>query len=226
MKELDLGIERCILSLGEKFLKWPLNFFTESDAHSFLYYYIFRFGPKSLKILYPSINPAEQTVLVHREYPTSFRFRKEDMQLSESGGRGHYDLVILNPEFLKNHTMSEIIAKDFEKCQVNEKHHLLAAIEFKFVVGPLSTNMREEIKKDFRKLSMALDQGQSKNAYLIVFNRFRPEDDFRKEFLDFSKTNRRIKGLYIESTTAQFRQCKIVYLNDWIQKLRFGSDNT
>ncbi|MDK2801666.1 MAG: hypothetical protein PWQ70_3285 [Clostridiales bacterium] len=87
MMDLHLEIERCINSLGEKFLKWPFNFFTESDAHSFLYYYIFRSGSKPLKIPYPS-KDGRETVLVHREYPTSFRFRKENMELCESGDRG------------------------------------------------------------------------------------------------------------------------------------------
>ena len=52
MKELDQDIEeieRCINSLGEKFIKWPYNFFTESDAHSFLYYYFLRSAHSSLK---------------------------------------------------------------------------------------------------------------------------------------------------------------------------------
>ncbi|MDK2801665.1 MAG: hypothetical protein PWQ70_3284 [Clostridiales bacterium] len=46
---------------------------------------------------------------------------------------GHYDLVILNPDFLVNNSIDEVIAKDFKKCKVDVKDHLLAAIEFKFM---------------------------------------------------------------------------------------------
>jgi len=122
-----------INSLAEKFLKWPYNFFTESDAYSFFYYYIFRSGPKNLKLYYSTNDPAIKTVLIHREYPTSFRYRKESMKLDDTGGRGHYDLVILNPEFVAKHTIDEVIAKDYKKCCVAEQNHLLAAIEFKFI---------------------------------------------------------------------------------------------
>ena len=97
---------------------------------------MFRSGSKALKVPYPSKDKGEESVLVHREYPTSFRFRKENMELSESGGRGHYDLVILNPDFLANHTLDEVIAKDFKKCKVDEKDHLLA-VEPNFLSIPL-----------------------------------------------------------------------------------------
>jgi hypothetical protein len=222
MMDLHLEIERCINSLGEKFLKRPFNFFTESDAHSFLYYYIFRSGSKALKVTYPS-KDGEETVLVHREYPTSFRFRKENMDLFESGGRGHYDLVILNPDFLANHSIDEVIAKDFKKCKVEVQDHLLTAIEFKFIVSPLSKNMRSEIIKDFRKLVMALEAGQTQTAYLIVFNRSSHEEDFIREFEELSDLDSRVKGIYIESIKGNTRYYKVVYINQWSNKLRFGA---
>jgi hypothetical protein len=88
LDKLDSEIEKCIKSLAEKFLKWPYNFFTESDAHSFLYYYIFRSGYKLLKLFYPTKDSSIKTVLIHREYPTSFRYRKNNMELDEKGEGG------------------------------------------------------------------------------------------------------------------------------------------
>lgn len=221
MEDLQLSIEKCINSLGEKFLKWPYNFFTESDAHSYLYYYIFRSGSKTLKTLYTTNDNIIETVLVHREYPTSFRFRKETMELSETGGRGHYDLVILNPEFVARHSIDEVIAKKFKRCKVDEKDHLISAIEFKFIVNPLSANIRNEIVKDFKKLSMALDMKQARSTYLIVFNRCRPEASFIEELKKLSKTNNRVKGLYIESIKIPDRKYRIEYLNRWNKRMRY-----
>lgn len=214
MQNFRLNIEKCINSLGEKFLKYPFNFFTESDAHSFLYYYIFRSGARSLKIPYSS-RDGTKTVLIHREYPTSFRFFRQNMELSESGVRGHYDLGILNPEFIANHLMDEIIAKDFKKCKVSEKHHLLAAIEFKLIVNPLNANLRTEIRKDFKKLSLGLDQDQTKNAYLILFNRCRHENTFIDELRKLSKSDDRIQVLYIESIKKPHRHYEVLYFNEW-----------
>jgi hypothetical protein len=120
-QSLEDNIEKCINALLEKFLKWPLNFFTESDAHSYLYYYFFRFGSKEIKKPYHT-NDSKRTVLIHREYPTSFRYRKETMQLDEKkGGRGHYDLVVLDPEFVKAHKLKQVIAKNYKTDCVNER---------------------------------------------------------------------------------------------------------
>lgn len=221
LMNLEVSIEKCINSLGEKFLKWPYNFFTESDAHSYLYYYIFRFGAKPLKILYKTKDKGVKTVLVHREYPTSFRFLKKTMELSETGGRGHYDLVILNPNFVGKNSKDEVIAKNFKKCKADEKDHLISAIEFKFIVNPLSANLRDEIKKDFIKLSMALNFKQTRSAYLIVFNRCRSEDAFKEEMKELSKKDKRVKVIYIESMKIPDRKYRIEYLNCWNKRLRF-----
>lgn len=99
------------------------------------------------------------------------------MELCETGGRGHYDLVILNPEFVAKHSIDEVIAKNFKRCKVDVEDHLLSAIEFKFIINSLSANVRAEIVKDFKKLSFALDMKQTKSAFLIVFNRCRPEEN-------------------------------------------------
>jgi hypothetical protein len=218
---LDSGIERCIKSLGEKFLKWPYNFFTESDAHSFLYYYIFRSGYKLLKLPYQTKDSSIKTVLIHREYPTSFRHRKSNMGLDEKGGRGHYDLVVLNPDFVASHSIGEVIAKDFKKCCKDENDHLLAAIEFKLIVNPLSKGLESEIEKDFKKLTWSINNRQSRSAYMIIFNRVRPEKTFANRLDKIADQNPHVKGLYLESVVGKKRHYDIKYLNEWKQRLRF-----
>ena len=216
--EFDIEkLERCINSLGEKFIKWPYNFFTESDAHSFLYYYIFRSADSSLKKLYPSLDEKFKTVLVHREYPTIFKYSKKDMAGPSQGGRGHYDLAILNPEFVASHSIEAVIAKDFSMAATTEGDHLLAAIEFKFIHRPLDKNMRNEIEKDAHKLnwSITLKPPQSRNAYLLVFNRYRHEsaliDDLQKWSGDYPK----VKMLYVESVIAKKKYKKVVFSKGW-----------
>ena len=225
MKDLQFSIEKCINSLGEKFLKWPYNFFTESDALSYLYCYIFRYGSKPLKELYKTKDTGIETLLVHREYPTSFRFWKKSMELGETGGRGHYDLVVLNPDFVSKHSIDEVIAKNFKLCKVSVQDHLVSAIELKFIVNPLSARMKEEIKKDFEKLSFALEVKQARTAYLIIFNRCRSEENFIEELKELSKKHKEVKGLYIESIKKPERKYRVEYLNCWDEKLRFERDS-
>ena len=74
--------------MGEKFIRYPYNFFMESDAHSLLFYCIFRYATREFKVQYRT-NDGNKTVLVHREYPIVFRYRKDGMTLDRTGGRGH-----------------------------------------------------------------------------------------------------------------------------------------
>ncbi|MDK2801664.1 MAG: hypothetical protein PWQ70_3283 [Clostridiales bacterium] len=83
--------------------------------------------------------------------------------------------------------------------------------------------MRAEIIKDFRKLIMALDGGQTQSAYLIVFNRSRHEEAFIREFEKLSDLDSRVKGIYIESIKGNYRHYKVVYINQWSDKLPFGA---
>lgn len=220
LEDIEKGIESCISSLSEKFLKWPYNFFTESDAHSFLYYHMFRYGPKALKQIYKT-KDGQMTVLIHREYPTCFRYSKERKCLDEKGGRGHYDLVVLNPEF-SDYGIKEVIAQDYSSTTFKDKeYHLLAAIEFKLITKLLSASYENEIEFDFWKLSEALQKRQAKEGYMIVFNRERAEENFRKKFQELGNNNPKIKGIYLESIKRKERNYASVYIGNWKHKLRF-----
>jgi len=110
------------------FRECPQCFFSEHDIHSVLY----RLVVEELK--QHEIKPEETTLngyltsLVHHEYPTPFRcdmqgynFRRaSEEERTPKGGlykRGHYDLVILNPDFVKNNTLDIVCAKNYKKLQ-------------------------------------------------------------------------------------------------------------
>ncbi len=215
--EFDIEkLERCINSLGEKFIKWPYNFFTEADAQAFLYYFVSRSGDRSLKVLYPTKDKRFKTVLLHREYPTIFKFKKKEMEISPEGMRGHYDLAILNPKFVESHSMATVIAKTFGKAAKEDRDHLIAAIEFKFIYRPTSKDLSKEIEKDAKKLnwSVTLEPPQSKNAYLLVFNRYGHEPELINDLKGWSKKCPQVKMLYIESIAAE-KHKKVIFRGDW-----------
>lgn len=178
-----------------KFRKCPYNFFTESDAHSYLYSSFFRYGIRDIKIPYPKKNQEIKTVLIHREYPTSFRYSLkgpvETMECYElndcRGDRGHYDMVVLNPSFIENNKIDTVIFKDI-RDRPDTVYTLLAAIEFKLLHKPLtkSSSLKEEIKKDFIKLQWSLDKKQAKTAYMLIFNRYGKAEDYWKELEKFN----------------------------------------
>jgi hypothetical protein len=202
---LTRDIAKCIRILSEKFRKWPYNFFTESDAHSYLYYSFFRYGIPELKAMYPTKTPRIKPVLIHREYPTFFRYEQKNLiryLLHEPVGTvGHYDMVVLNPEFMENHSIEQVISKDntVRQTVAYEKDHLLTAIEFKLLHKPLSKALRHEIKKDFIKLTWALESKQARQAYMLIFNRYGSEKGYIEELQELESAHPEVKLIYQES---------------------------
>mgnify|MGYP001033396293 CR=1 FL=1 len=120
--------EKVVKKMKAIFRECPQCFFSEHDIHSILY----RLATEELK--QHEINPKESThdghitSLVHHEYPTPFRcdmqgykFRHVgEAERTPKGGlykRGHYDLVILNPDFVKNNTLDIVCGKNYKKLQ-------------------------------------------------------------------------------------------------------------
>lgn len=118
---------RVINELQDIFRKYPQHYFSEHDVHSVLYHLtqeqLKQHGETS-QITLDGYN----TSLVHHEYPTPFRcdmqgykFRRvSEEERTPKGGlykRGHYDLVILNPDFVKNYILDVVCGKDYKKLR-------------------------------------------------------------------------------------------------------------
>ena len=186
-------IEKCINSLAFKFIENPYNFFTEADLHSYLYYFMLRSGSLNLKVQYQigtNTNIKQKTVLLHREYPTFFRYTKKDLKnytgnnpwdfannflLNNKGGRGHYDFVILNDKFISKYDFEFVRARNYEilKSKLNLAKPIspvpfTAAIEFKYLINN-SKNILEEVELDFKKLSLTKGLGHAETIYMLIF---------------------------------------------------------
>src|SRR5674476_236144 len=88
------GIRKTV----NKFREHPCIFFSEMDVHSYLYHCLYstRFEGKT--------SDGVITSCLHKEYPTNFRYSKETMDdygLTKKGVRGHFDFVVLNPQFIQ-----------------------------------------------------------------------------------------------------------------------------
>jgi len=111
------------------FRECPQCFFSEHDVNSVLY----RIAKEELR--HHGINSEETTrdgyitSLVHHEYPTPFRcdmhgysFRRTgEEERTQKGGlyrRGHYDLVILNPDFVRNNTLDIVCGKNYKQLRL------------------------------------------------------------------------------------------------------------
>lgn len=118
---------KIVDELQDVFRKHPQHYFSEHDIHSVLYHLtreqLKQYGGTSQTTL-----DGFETTLAHHEYPTPFRcdmhgykFRRMgEEERTPKGGlyrRGHYDMVILNPDFVKNNTLDIVCGKNYKKMR-------------------------------------------------------------------------------------------------------------
>ena len=99
-KELVLQFEKAIKGLVHRFRNHPYVFYTETDMHCYLYHRLYRGG--LINGLYTTAE-GHDTILLHKEYPTAIRYRREDGILVESKigrRRGAFDISIWDPKYI------------------------------------------------------------------------------------------------------------------------------
>jgi len=166
-KAVFTGIKRTV----NKFREQPHYFFTETDIHSYLYHCLYR---RKLEV---ETKDGVITTCLHKEYPTNFRFLNEnrkDYGLKKIGQRGNHDLVVLNPNFVTESDITNVVSKNIRDVEArksrNEKkfrNELVAVIELKYVINN-KNQFIDEVEKDIWKLSIAQNT-QSFEAYNLVF---------------------------------------------------------
>lgn len=180
-------INESIRKTIHRFRLRPLSCFTESDLHSSLQRDLLINNSKHFYF-------DNKVSLVHHEYPTNFRYKKADLlkgykydsikpenhptsfNSNKYRGRGHYDLAILNPKFVRESLdinndiidIKSVVNKDNEllKKRYNESDYGLAkiqkevlyAFEFKFIhhFNSGHCSMLKEVITDNEKLKLAL----------------------------------------------------------------------
>ena len=193
--DIKIDVVDGIRQTVNKFREYPRIFFSEMDIHAYLYRCLYS---KKLEV---KTRDEIVTSCLHKEYPTNYRYDKKSMTnygLTKKGKRGHFDLVVLNPEFIEEFDIKNVTNKhisDVEKRSLNNekfRNELLFAIEIKYVVNN-SKKFVKEVKKDMKKLSFASEK-QSFEAYNLVFcnHEYRYMDELKKTIED---ANPAIKSL-------------------------------
>jgi hypothetical protein len=168
--EFSQHVTNGIRKTVNKFREQPFIFFSEMDIHSYLYHCLY-----SSKLEAKTID-GKTTSCLHKEYPTNFRYSKETMEdycLTKQGVRGHFDLAVLNPQFVRESDIESVANKSIDNTVRRSKNknkfkaELLTAIELKYVVNN-SRKFIEEVEKDNKKLAIGLKY-QSFEAYNLVF---------------------------------------------------------
>ena len=176
---------KVIDKLQAVFRKHPQHYFSEHDIHSVLYH----LTQEQLK------QPGEnsqitldryKTSLVHHEYPTPFRCdmqgykyrRAGEEERTPKGGlykRGHYDLVVLNPDFVKNNTLDIVCGKNYKKLRLAlprlSVQPLIWACEIIYFpkIKKLPKNAIKIIEQDTLKIKETINSNFSKIGSVHVF---------------------------------------------------------
>jgi len=220
--KINKAVWKAINKTINKFRKHPDYFFTESDIHSYFYYALYLSDHKEL-----NLNAHEKDIYcVHREYPTNFRYKKKELLddaiskphdlIKKLGSRGHYDMAILDPEFIKNaNSMQDIINKSVKLLEIRTKDNkyfvnskeLLFAIEFKYIINN-SKNFIYEIKMDNKKLLFAKDYGGTYEAVNLIFCKV--DFKYEKDLMNLiGKASDKILSVFIQSRGKPSRSIKM-----------------
>jgi len=114
------AVDQAIEALCKEFRASPTLFYTEHDMVSFFYTILQR----TLSMATARDRDASEHFLVHLEYPTPFRCALSGDQFAIKGDdertpegtpyeRGHYAIVVLNPDFISQYSYELIKAQDY-----------------------------------------------------------------------------------------------------------------
>ena len=161
-----------IEQLIETFPKHLSCFFTERDIHSVLYN-IAKQELQLNRVLTEQTRDGHRVMLAHHEYPTPFRCYMKggnfELRDYKPYKRGHYDLVILNPEFVKSNKLDVVCGKDYQKFRSAMREvkvdPLIWACEVIFFPGvkKLPKNAIKIIEQDALKVKETLRYGVGRN---------------------------------------------------------------
>jgi len=120
-EDIIAGVDSSIEELCKEFRSRPTLFYAEYDMASLFYTLLLR----NLPVSTARDRDGCEHLLVHMEYPTPFRCTTSGDQFAIKGDdertpagapyqRGHYAIVVLNPDFIKAYSYELIKAQDYE----------------------------------------------------------------------------------------------------------------
>jgi hypothetical protein len=171
--------EKVIHNLSLTFQKTPKRFFTEHDIHSYLYR-IVEDELGKIGVSFFKTRDGYLAGLVHHEYPTPFRCDMRKYEFRVAGEeertprkglykRGHYDLVIFNPDFISQNNLIVVTGKNYQLLRKAMEHvkttPLLWVCEIVFLhqAVKIPKNAIRIIRQDGLKVKATLDHKVGQN---------------------------------------------------------------
>lgn len=163
------AIERAIQKLVKEFLRDPYIFFTEADAVA-RFHQLLEEDPIIGR--HAQTQDGQRVSLIHREYPTFFRFsgKNPTTRLKAPASRGHYDTVVLKPEFVRAHPADTVTNRDIQAKRDKNIVPFHGVVEFKLDNLGWSAGRTRGVTAELGKLQLSVDEAPLR--YLVVLMRY------------------------------------------------------
>jgi hypothetical protein len=171
-------LENAIRRLVDEFKELPFIFFTEADAVARFHQLLTEDPVFYRRVRTGDVNGREVS-LVHREYPTFFRFNDSNptVRLGPPARRGHYDTVILNPDFVAAYPVETALNRDIKTVRDPSIIPFQAVVEFKLDTRGWSKGRSEGVVAEIGKLHLSAEDAPLR--YLVLLMRYRGRDMYR-----------------------------------------------
>jgi len=173
---IRLEIENAIGRLVNEFAREPYVFFTEADAVTRFHQLL---GEEPYTGQRQQTSDGHEIGLVHREFPTFFRFDKSRPEAGPqaTGSRGHYDTVVLNPRFVAEHPIETVMNRTIDTTREETIVPLEAAVEFKLDTHGWSKGRTRNTIQDLGKLHISANDAPLR--YFVLLMRYCVPSVFR-----------------------------------------------
>jgi len=217
---VQLLLESTIHSLVSEFQQEPYIFFTEADAVA-RFHQLLAGNPDFNR--YVRTEDGHEVGLVHREYPTFFRFddRNPTERLESRGRRGHYDTVVLNPDFVAAHPVETVLNRNIKAVRDPAIVPLRAVVEFKLHTGGWSKKRSEGVTSELGKLQ--LSDKEAPLCYLLLLMRYRETrmyrwDTYWPRVCDAADTMENIGSVFAVYWVNLDREPEIHWFGRWLNQ--------
>ena len=207
------------MAIVDEFISEPYKYFTEADVVTDCHYRLINIYTQKTQ----SIDNIKVD-LVHREYPTFFRFddKNPTRRLDKETGakRGHYDVAILNPLFVQSHEINTIVNREIRTEEIRNKGitPLQAVIEFKLFDRSISKGRFKGIICEIDKLLLS---EESEEYYFVYLQRYKRTNTraWDRYYGDIEKKLRnsenKISSVIAVNWLAMGKEPKIMKFGDW-----------
>lgn len=187
---ITFNLDKCLEKHINAFKEDPFCFFTEAEAVSAISSSLRKQLPQKVKTA-----DGHRIVLVHQEYRSFFKLQNGKRQ-------GHYDIVVLNPQFVETQNIKSLAKSRIVKQFADRP--FLCVIEVKLFYQSISKQRAFSIIQDLEKLEAT--SSYSSIVSFVHFQRYlrSNEKQWSKYWPDIEKKARSCRNVL--STFAIYRE--------------------